>query len=151
VVHVARRRNARWRCSASRRWHGAGAWEAAEEQRLTGAGTVNGGAASMGEASVGMAVGSAKRSGRRRGRRGGWETGSTGEATVGHSVTRSEGGRRGRGDCRGDGGVGEAVGRWAGVARRALSATAAARRAGRAVDGHEVCCRDARRAVPTAP
>jgi hypothetical protein len=40
---------------------------------------------------------------------------------VGRGATRSEGGRRGRGDCRGDGRVGEAVGRRAGTARRALS------------------------------
>jgi hypothetical protein len=86
----ARRSNARRRCSASWRRHGAGARVAAEEQRLTGAGTADGG-------TVGEAVRTAAGSARRR-----WRHGA-------------------RGDCR------------AGAARRGRG-----------------CCRDARRAVPTA-
>jgi hypothetical protein len=73
----------------SRRRRGAGAREAAEEQRLTGVGTADGRAASMSEL----------RSGWRWGRRGGRDAGGAGEATVGATVAC---GRR-----SGRGGVGE--------------------------------------------
>jgi hypothetical protein len=104
-MHSARR-NAWRHCSVSRRRHGAGAREAAEEQRLTGAGTADGGVTSTGEATVGTAARSARRLG---------------------------GGRCGRGD----GSAREAVGTRVARARRVLSATAAARRAGRLSGGRD--------------
>jgi hypothetical protein len=125
VAHDARRR-----CSASRWWHGTGAREAAEDRRLTDAGMANGGAASTGEASVRTAARSAMRR-------------AVG-ATVGRAM-RSGDGRRGRGNCWGDGDAGEAVGRRAARARQSLSS-------GRdeAGAGERGGCRGARRAVPTA-
>jgi hypothetical protein len=100
AAHGARRR-----CSVSRRRHGADAREAAEEQRLTGVGMVDGGAASTGEAPVGTAA----RSGRgRRGRGDGRGDGGAREAVGTWAAQRGDGGsmesgavvgreRRGRG------------------------------------------------------
>jgi hypothetical protein len=92
---------------------------------------------------VGEAVGTAARSARRRSgrRRRGCRVGAARSRLLSEGERCERGGRARR----------DVVGRWAAQERRALSATAAARKAGRAVCGREVCYRDARRAVPTAP